>query len=172
MLLRFLCAFVLCAVFFPAKAQFPLVFKNDDGPSVRETSLTRKYLTPIRAVWTSGPDGQFVQHVESILTPGNGQGDLNQGKYLTLVSTKEVKPGIICHGWTSGPTSWLTQYVLGVNVLEPGCKKISVEPHLGDLEWVEGTFPTPYGIVKIEHRRLDNGKIKTTFKAPKEVKIN
>ncbi len=78
----------------------------------------------------------------------------------------------LCHGWASGPTSWLTRYVLGVRVLEPGCKKISIEPHLGDLEWVEGTFPTPYGIVKIEHRKLDNGKIKTTFKAPKEVKVN
>ena len=23
----------------------------------------------------------------------------------------------LCHGWASGPTSWLTQYVLGVNVV-------------------------------------------------------
>ncbi|MDD4192189.1 MAG: alpha-L-rhamnosidase C-terminal domain-containing protein [Mangrovibacterium sp.] len=78
----------------------------------------------------------------------------------------------LCHGWASGPTSWLTQYVLGVNVLEPGCRKISIEPHLGDLEWVKGTFPTPHGLVKIEHRKMDNGKIKTTLSGPKEVKIN
>jgi alpha-L-rhamnosidase len=78
----------------------------------------------------------------------------------------------LCHGWASGPTSWLTQYVLGVKVLEPGCKKLSIEPHLGDLEWVEGTFPTPYGPVKIEHRKLDNGKIKTTVKGPREVDID
>lgn len=24
-----------------------------------------------------------------------------------------------CHGWASGPTSWLTEYVLGVQVLIP-----------------------------------------------------
>jgi len=76
-----------------------------------------------------------------------------------------------CHGWASGPTSWLTQYVLGVNVLEPGCKKIKLEPHLGDLQWVKGTFPTPYGVVEIEHRKQADGKIKTTFKAPKGVKV-
>jgi hypothetical protein len=29
-----------------------------------------------------------------------------------------------CHGWASGPTAWLSQYVLGVEVLEPGCKKV------------------------------------------------
>ncbi|MGD9557258.1 MAG: alpha-L-rhamnosidase C-terminal domain-containing protein [Mangrovibacterium sp.] len=77
----------------------------------------------------------------------------------------------LCHGWASGPTSWLTEYVLGVKVLEPGCKKLSIEPHLGDLEWVEGTFPTPYGLVKIEHRKLENGKIKTTVKKPGEVRL-
>ncbi len=76
-----------------------------------------------------------------------------------------------CHGWASGPTSWLTQYVLGVNVLEPGCKRIKIDPHLGDLQWVKGTFPTPYGIVKIEHQKQAGGTIKTTYQAPKEVKI-
>ena len=76
-----------------------------------------------------------------------------------------------CHGWASGPTSWLTQYVLGVSVLEPGCKKIKIEPHLGDLQWVKGTFPTPYGVFEIEHRKESDGKIITTYKAPKEVTV-
>ena len=76
-----------------------------------------------------------------------------------------------CHGWASGPTSWLTEYVLGVKVLEPGCKKIRIEPHLGDLEWVEGSFPTPYGVVEIQHKKAANGKVKTKYKAPKGVKV-
>ncbi len=76
-----------------------------------------------------------------------------------------------CHGWASGPTSWLSQYVLGVNILEPGCKKIRIEPHLGDLQWVEGTFPTPYGIVKIEHRKMADGTVKSRVEAPKGVRI-
>lgn len=76
-----------------------------------------------------------------------------------------------CHGWASGPTSWLTRYVLGINVLEPGCKKIRIEPFLGDLEWVKGTFPTPYGVVQVEHRKDTSGRIKTSYKAPKGLKI-
>ncbi len=77
----------------------------------------------------------------------------------------------LCHGWASGPTSWLSENVLGVKVLEPGCKKVSIEPHLGDLEWVEGTFPTPYGVIEIRHEKQADGKIKSTVKAPKQVKI-
>ncbi|MCE5345540.1 MAG: alpha-L-rhamnosidase [Bacteroidales bacterium] len=76
-----------------------------------------------------------------------------------------------CHGWASGPTSWLTQYVLGVNVIEPGCKKLKIEPHLGDLKWVKGSFPTPFGKLEIEHRRMPDGTVKTSFKAPKEVSV-
>jgi len=76
-----------------------------------------------------------------------------------------------CHGWASGPTSWLTKYVLGVKVLDPGCKRIKLEPHLGDLKWVKGTFPTPNGILKIEHKKKADGTIETTFKAPEGVMV-
>lgn len=76
----------------------------------------------------------------------------------------------LCHGWASGPTAWLSEHVLGVKVIAPGCRTLKIEPHLGDLEWVEGTFPTPKGDVHISHRK-QNGKIVTKVKAPKGVKI-
>lgn len=77
----------------------------------------------------------------------------------------------LAHGWASGPTSWLTEHILGVKVIEPGCRVIKIEPHLADLEFVEGSFPTPYGVVKIKHTKLANGKIKSEINAPKEVRI-
>lgn len=76
-----------------------------------------------------------------------------------------------CHGWASGPTSWLTEHVLGIRVTKPGCREISVTPHLGDLEYAEGTFPTPYGVVKVKHTKQANGQIKSEIEGPKEVKI-
>ena len=77
----------------------------------------------------------------------------------------------LCHGWSSGPTPWLTEFVLGVRVLAPGCKKISITPHLGDLSYAEGTFPTPYGLVKVRHVKLTNGRIKTTVSKPAQVQV-
>jgi hypothetical protein len=77
----------------------------------------------------------------------------------------------LCHGWASGPTAWLTEHVLGVSVVEAGCKTLKIEPHLGDLQWVEGTFPTPHGVVKIRHEKGADGKIKTSVNAPAGVKI-
>ena len=34
----------------------------------------------------------------------------------------------LCHGWASGPTAWLSRHILGIEILEPGCKKLRVVP--------------------------------------------
>ena len=77
----------------------------------------------------------------------------------------------LCHGWASGPTAWLSRHVLGVEVLEPGCKKVRIEPHLGNLEWVEGSFPTPMGVIKIKHTKDADGKIRSDIKVPEGVEL-
>lgn len=77
----------------------------------------------------------------------------------------------LCHGWSSGVTAWMTENILGITVVEAGCKTLKIEPHLGNLEWVEGTFPTPLGVVKVKHTKLANGKIRTKTDAPKGIKI-
>lgn len=76
-----------------------------------------------------------------------------------------------CHGWASGATPWLSENVLGIRVMEAGCKKVKIEPHLGDLEWAEGAYPTPYGIIRVEHRKMKDGSIDTRIDAPKEIEI-
>lgn len=76
----------------------------------------------------------------------------------------------LCHGWASGPTAWLSQYVLGIEPLEPGCRTVRIRPHLGALEWVEGSFPTPHGAIRVRHTHKD-GKITSVIDAPKGVKI-
>ena len=77
----------------------------------------------------------------------------------------------LCHGWASGPTSWLSEYVLGVSVVEPGCRVVRISPNLGDLQWVEGSFPTPHGDIIIRHERGLDGKIVSSVKAPEGVKV-
>lgn len=77
----------------------------------------------------------------------------------------------LCHGWASGPTPWLSEHVLGIQILEKGCKTVRIAPNLGDLEWVEGTYPTPYGLIKVRHEKRSNGKIVSKIDAPKGIKI-
>lgn len=75
-----------------------------------------------------------------------------------------------CHGWSSGPTAWLSEHVLGVKIVDPGCAKVKIEPHLGNLEWVEGTVPTPKGVITVKHTRQADGSVKSEVSLPKGVK--
>ncbi|KAI0681905.1 Six-hairpin glycosidase-like protein [Cerioporus squamosus] len=49
------------------------------------------------------------------------------------------------HGWSSGPTSALTYYVLGLTVTSPQGRTWQVAPHLSGLSAAEGGFTTPLG---------------------------
>ena len=77
----------------------------------------------------------------------------------------------LCHGWASGPTAWMIEHVLGVEVVEAGCKVVKITPHLGDLQWAKGSFPTPYGDITISHTRKADGSVKTEIDAPRGVKV-
>jgi hypothetical protein len=77
----------------------------------------------------------------------------------------------LCHGWASGPTAWLSQHVLGITPLAPGCARVRIAPQLGKLRWVEGSYPTPQGAIKVRHERKPDGSISSQIDAPKGVEI-
>ena len=67
--------------------------------------------------------------------------------------------------------SFILYFIQSVEVLEPGCAKVKITPYLGDLEWVQGTFPPPKGLIKLKHEKLENGKIKSSITAPEGIEI-
>lgn len=76
----------------------------------------------------------------------------------------------LCHGWSAGPAAFLPERVLGIQILEPGCKKLSIKPKLGKLKWAEGTYPTPYGQVKVKAWK-EQEKVLVDISAPIEIEI-
>jgi hypothetical protein len=55
----------------------------------------------------------------------------------------------LAHGWSSGPTAWLTENILGIREPLDGYKSVVIAPHLAGLNWARGTVPTPHGIIAI-----------------------
>ena len=55
----------------------------------------------------------------------------------------------LAHGWSSGPTAWLSENVLGIRDPQDGYKSVVIAPHLSGLDWVRGTVPTPQGVIAI-----------------------
>lgn len=71
-----------------------------------------------------------------------------------------------CHGWAGGPTAWLSENVLGITPMAPGCAKVRITPHLGRLAWAEGTYPTPKGAIHVRHEKQADGSIKSVVELP------
>jgi hypothetical protein len=67
----------------------------------------------------------------------------------------------LSHGWSSGPTSFLSEYVLGVRPTSGGMKTIVVDPFLGDTNWAEGNVPAPQGIVHVRAEKVPGGELVT-----------
>ncbi|KDN68901.1 putative alpha-L-rhamnosidase [Colletotrichum sublineola] len=61
----------------------------------------------------------------------------------------------LCHGWSAGPTTELSRFVLGVQPAKPGFVEWKVEPQTLGLAWARGRYPTARGDVAVDWRFED-----------------
>jgi hypothetical protein len=76
-----------------------------------------------------------------------------------------------CHGGAAGPAAWLHRAVLGVSPVRDGFAAIRFAPALGDLEWAEGTVPTPRGPIQVSLRRRPEGQPKAEITLPQDIEL-
>ncbi|CAA9959467.1 Bacterial alpha-L-rhamnosidase domain containing protein [Pyrenophora teres f. maculata] len=69
------------------------------------------------------------------------------------------------HGWATGPTSTLTQYVAGVQLLSAGGATWRIAPSLGDLKFADAGFTTRLGFFGARTQML-NDSVVLEFEAP------
>ncbi|KAE8853103.1 hypothetical protein P3342_004485 [Pyrenophora teres f. teres] len=69
------------------------------------------------------------------------------------------------HGWATGPTSTLTQYVAGVQLLSAGGATWRIAPSLGDLKFADAGFTTRLGFFGARTQMLDDSVV-LEFEAP------
>lgn len=77
----------------------------------------------------------------------------------------------LAHGTSGTQPVFLGRYVLGVWPIAPGFAECDIKPHLGDLDWAEGTVPTPFGLIKLRHEKK-NGTFISKVELPAGVKAN
>ena len=69
-----------------------------------------------------------------------------------------------CHGWSAGPTYFLSTEVLGVKPKAPAFRRFEVKPHIGDLKWAKGVMPTVRGDIEVSWKRDEADEVgKETF---------
>ena len=53
------------------------------------------------------------------------------------------------HAWGAAPANMLPRYLLGVRPLEPGFRRVLIQPQPASLSHVAGTVPTPLGPIVV-----------------------
>jgi alpha-L-rhamnosidase len=56
----------------------------------------------------------------------------------------------LAHGWSSGPTAWLIENVLGVQPTAPGYASVDLHPSLLGLKFARGSVTTPHGPIAVD----------------------
>lgn len=97
------------------------------------------------------PNGTSSTVIEGYLEDGSFAYRFNRG-YSDPSYTSHA------HGWSSGPTSALTNYVLGLEVTGLAGQEWSFAPQLGDLEFSEGGFSTTLGKFQASWTIMNAGK--------------
>ena len=76
-----------------------------------------------------------------------------------------------CHGWGALALYELPAAVLGVRPGKPGFEEIMVAPQTENLDWAEGTVPTPKGDVSVSWHKDPQGKVTVCAKGPEGVSL-
>ncbi|KAJ9132177.1 Bacterial alpha-L-rhamnosidase domain-containing protein [Pleurostoma richardsiae] len=124
---------------------------------------TGRALDLIRASWgwyLRHPNGTGSTVVEGYLTNGTWgyRWDRGYGNDFSYVSH--------AHGWSSGPTSALTEFVLGLSVTAPAGARWRFAPQFGDLGRAEGGFVTGLGKFQASWARTEGDGYSATVKTP------
>ncbi len=129
----------------------PLSFSSDSG--------FKPYISPfssnmeLQARFKLGEDADALQLIQELwgLMAAKGP-NFSGADWETLASDGTPAFGSftsLAHGWSSGATSALSAYVLGIRPVKAGYQTWIVKPHPGNLAWVEGQAPTPYGPIVV-----------------------
>jgi alpha-L-rhamnosidase len=71
----------------------------------------------------------------------NLQADDDKGYFVSLA-----------HGWSSGPTVWLSEEILGIRPTSPGFRTATIRPDLAGLAWARGAVPTLNGPIRVDYK--------------------
>lgn len=115
-----------------------------------EANRPDRALELIRRSWgwyLNNPNGTESTVIEGYLADGtfgyrSDRGYSNDESYVSHA-----------HGWSAGPTSALTNYVLGLSVTSPLGLTWKIAPQFGDLKTVEGGFTTSLGKFQVSWKR-------------------
>lgn len=135
--------------------EFVSRFKNDNS-LIQPTMYFRFYLT--QALKRAGLANDYLE------TLGLWREMLDLG--LTTFAEKPDPTRSDCHAWSASPNYDFLATVAGIEPASPGFKRVKIEPHLGELNEVNGKMPHPAGTISFDLKRKGENEISGIIELP------
>jgi len=74
-----------------------------------------------------------------------------------------------CHAWSASPVHHFLSVICGIKPNEPGFKTVRIEPHLGRLNWIEGSMPHQLGTIKVSLKKDKQNNLTGTVTLPEKL---
>jgi alpha-L-rhamnosidase len=74
-----------------------------------------------------------------------------------------------CHAWSASPVYYMLSLVCGIKPNEPGFKSVLIEPHLGRLNWIEGSMPHRLGTINVSLKKVSQNNLSGEVKLPENL---
>lgn len=120
---------------------------------LRDHGLFDQALSCVRAHW-----GRMIKTGTSTLW--------EIGVYPKYTEKRDADSALsLCHGFCATPVNYFQTAILGVRPLKPGFMLFEAKPAVHDLDFAQGSIPTPKGNIRIKWNR-EGGKIKVNLFVP------
>lgn len=162
-----------------------LLFETLPSRDLREAALRNCIVPPSEMTRVGSPFAMYFL-LETLLREGHSDRVLAQirtfwGRMLDagsttcweMVNTADAAfpTRSYCHGWSAGPVYLLPFLFFGIEILEPGWKRIRLKPNLHGLDHVEATVNTPCGLLRLRLRKSATGDVEFAYAAPVGVEV-
>jgi len=141
---------IMAGASLPADAAELIDRVSTDNSLIQATIYYRFYL--LRAMKKVGLADKYVEML------GPWRDMLKMG--LTTFAERPEPSRSDCHAWSSSPNYELLATVCGIEPNEAGFETVRIEPHLGILEWAEGSMPHPKGMISVKFKKSKSGSLK------------
>ena len=128
----------------------------DDRKLIQPTLYFRFYLT--QALKKTGLADRYLE------TLGPWKDMLKIG--LTTFAEKQDPTRSDCHAWSASPNYDFLATVAGIRPASAGFKTVSMEPALGELNFIKGQMPHPSGMIVFDLKRNGNEGIQGEVMLP------
>jgi hypothetical protein len=141
----------------PVGGQQAVINNIIDNKDIAQCTFYFKFYL-IEATKKVGLGDKFIQ----MLKPWEQMLDIG----LTTFAEKPDPTRSDCHAWSASPVYYFLSLVCGIEPDTPGFESVRIEPHLGNLEWIEGGMPHKLGEIKVSLKKSNTHTISGSIVLP------